>query len=570
MQFDIFRPKRPHLLGLDISANAVRIVEIGLHGDGYRLEKFAIKPLPAGAVVEGNIVNPEEIAAVIKKAVVASGSSLKHVAVALPASQLTTKIVTMSGLLTEDEVEQNLPDEAKDHIPFSINEVALDFAQLSLKDGLLESGEQQVLLAAARSDKIDERIACVDIAGLKCVVVDSELASAAAALELVSPRIDHLDKNIVYAVVEDEYIDVRVLRNGAVVFSRQQSLVGISFSADIVNGLGLTAEEALAVERDRVRQEELGIDSVILPYAEMVARELARAIQMYESSHDRVDVLVVSGDIASSRAFIDVLGKTVDLPVKVANPFAAMQCADTLNKEHVRILAPQLMVAVGLALRRFDRGAKTNETWVGQTSIHRLNFLPYREEHRAGLRRQFAYLAGTVASMALAVALLVHGIVAGYIAAQDSRNSTIASENAKLDAQIAEIKRINTDIDALLARKAVIESLQSDRAQAIQILDQMVRLAPRGLYLTSIKQRGLRVSVTGYAPSSDQVSEFMVNIQQSAYLEKPELVEIKGELVGVRRLSAFSLNYELKRPKATEDSVRERAGAKPSAAASAH
>jgi type IV pilus assembly protein PilM len=560
LRFDIFKPKTPPMIGLDIGSTSIKIVELAKESSGgLRLEKYAIEPLPAGAVVDGNVVQAEEVAAAIKRALRRCGASARHVAISMPTSHLAMKTIAMSSLLTEGDIESQIATEAEPHIPFSVAEASLDFVMLG--PDREDPEEQHVLLAAVRKDKLDERVASIDLAGLKCTAVDSEFFATLAAIDLLAPASQYRDKNIVYAVVEDEFVTVRVFRNGEEVFSREQNFGGQRLVSDIANRYGVDITEAEKILKDASKQPEGYIDDVVIPFSEMVAQEIARAVQMFTSStsHDTADLLLVGGEIASSLDFYSVVARHVTVPVKVANPFAGMKLAQSLGRKFVDIDAPQLMVAAGMALRKFDAGQSNAKRDENSASLLRLNMLPYREVQRAALRRQFLYTAGFVASMGVAVALLVHGVISGYIAVQESRNAYISSENARLDNQITEIKRINTDIDALLARKQVIESLQSDRAQAIQILDQMVRLVPPGVYLTSLKQSGLTVVITGYAPSSDQVSEFMVNIQNSAFLEKPELVEIKGEVVGKRRLSSFVLNYAVKRPKASNDEAGQKA-----------
>lgn len=184
-------------------------------------------------------------------------------------------------------------------------------------------------------------------------------------------------------------------------------------------------------------------------------------------------------------------------------------------------------------------------------SIH-INLLPYREAAKKANQKQLAVLAGLCAGLALALSLLVHAVLAGVQGVQEERNRFIKSENARLDKEIAEIQRLKDDIQALLARKQIIENLQADRGAATQLFDEMVRRTPAGLYLKSMKQSGQKITVTGYALSSDLVSSFMRSIQQSEHLRSPELVEIKAATVGGRSMSEFNLFFEMKTHQAVE------------------
>src|SRR5690606_1969951 len=149
----------------------------------------------------------------------------------------------------------------------------------------------------------------------------------------------------------------------------------------------------------------------------------------------------------------------------------------------------------------------------------RINLLPHREERRKAQRRQLGVLAGGGAAIAIAITLLVHGVIAGYLSAQEDRNNYLKRANAELDKEIAEIKRLQDEIQSLLSRKQIIETLQSDRTRPVLLLEQLVNQTPDGIYLTSLKQKGLRVNVTGYAQSSARVSMFMRNLQATEIVE---------------------------------------------------
>lgn len=182
----------------------------------------------------------------------------------------------------------------------------------------------------------------------------------------------------------------------------------------------------------------------------------------------------------------------------------------------------------------------------------RINLLPHREERRKAQRKHLAILAGAVAALATGLVILVHGIIAGYIAVQTDRNEFLKKENARLDKEIEEIKKLKEEIAALLARKQVIERLQSDRAQSVYLLEQLVRQIPDGVYLKTVKQQGTRVNIIGYAQSNARVSTLMRNIASSPYLENPDLVEIKAASVNNKRIAEFTMNLSLKRQQSDE------------------
>lgn len=185
----------------------------------------------------------------------------------------------------------------------------------------------------------------------------------------------------------------------------------------------------------------------------------------------------------------------------------------------------------------------------------RVNLLPWRAERRKVQRKHLAVLAGIVAAIGAGIIIAVHGVIAGYIAAQEGRNEYLKGENARLDKEIEEIKKLRDEIAALLARKQVIERLQADRSQVVHLLDQLVRQTPDGIYLRTLKQSGLGVNLVGYAQSNARVSTLMRNFSASPYLENPELVEIKSATVNNKRVSEFTMNVRLKRTE-TDDAAK--------------
>lgn len=177
----------------------------------------------------------------------------------------------------------------------------------------------------------------------------------------------------------------------------------------------------------------------------------------------------------------------------------------------------------------------------------RINLLPHREERRKRGRQHFAVLGGLTAALGAVIVGAGYLYIAGLISTQDQRNAFLRSEIAKLDKEIAEIKKLKDEIAALLARKQIIETLQADRAQTVHLLDQLVRQMPEGVYLRQLRQRGLAINVQGYAQSNARVSTLMRNIESSPWLSNPQLIEIKATRVGNKRLSEFTMNLQLKR-----------------------
>ncbi len=188
----------------------------------------------------------------------------------------------------------------------------------------------------------------------------------------------------------------------------------------------------------------------------------------------------------------------------------------------------------------------------------RINLLPHREQKRQARQRQFITLALSLAVLGLAVVALVHGILAARIENQRDRNALLKTEIAKLDEQIKEIDRLREQIQAVLSRKQVVETLQANRSEAVHLFDQLVRQLPDGVYLRSVKQAGPKVTVTGYAQSNARVSTLMRNIEASPWIAQPELIEVKlTQAPGTAKdrdlkINEFVMNFRVKRAAPTE------------------
>jgi len=181
-----------------------------------------------------------------------------------------------------------------------------------------------------------------------------------------------------------------------------------------------------------------------------------------------------------------------------------------------------------------------------------VNLLPHRAQRRAALQRQFFVLVAMTSGLGLAIVVLVHTYFAGQMDNQRGRNQYLEGEISALDRQIAEIKTLKEQIQAMVERKNVVESLQLNRSEAVRLLDQLVRQIPDGLYLTQVKQTGSRVNVVGYSTSNARVSTFMRNLEASPFLESPTLVVVKEGGGEKQNLSEFTLTVNLTREKSPE------------------
>lgn len=185
----------------------------------------------------------------------------------------------------------------------------------------------------------------------------------------------------------------------------------------------------------------------------------------------------------------------------------------------------------------------------------RINLLPHRQIRRAERQRQFnLVLAATVIAAGL-LAFMIQTVIGSRIAAQESRNARLDAAIAQLNKEIVEIKDLKQQISNVLERKEIVEKLQSDRSQAVILLDEIARQLPEGLYLRSIKQQGNQIELEGVADTNARVATLVRNLSGSKWMESPRLIEIKAVTVNGQRQNQFKLSVNLKAPGAVAEAT---------------
>ena len=359
MQIDlsIFNPKARPLIGLDISSSSVKMVELSDGGKGTRrIDRYAIEPLPRDAVVDGNIANLEVVAEAVKRGWKRLGSSTKFVAMALPAAAVITKKIILPANLQEQEMEVQVESEANQYIPFALEEVNLGFQIVGPAPS--SPDEVEVLIAASRKEKVEDRVACAEAAGLRPVVMDVESYAAQAAFELVEKQLPEEGKNQIIALVDvgANVMNVTVMRNDQPVYTREQAFGGSQLTQDIVRAYGMSNEEAEAAKRTNSLPEHYEAE-ILSPFMDNLALEVSRALQFFFTStqFNEVNHIVLAGGCAVIPGLDEVVSGRTQVNTVVANPFVSMVPSSRIRPKNLVSDAPSLLVACGLALRRFDQ-----------------------------------------------------------------------------------------------------------------------------------------------------------------------------------------------------------------------
>ena len=352
----LFKPSMPPLIGVDISSSSVKMVELADANKGrIKLERYAIEPLPKDAVVDGNIMNLEAVGEAVRRGWKRMGTRIKNLALALPSAQVITKKITVPAGLREDELEIQVETEANQYIPFALEEVNLDFQVLGPAPNNPEDAE--VLIAASRKEKVEDRVAVAEYGGLKAVVMDIDAFAAQTAFELMEIQLPDGGRDQVIALVDvgASMMNINVLRNNQSVYMREQPFGGTQLTQEIQRHYNLSPEEAEAAKRNGGLPDTYEAQ-VLQPFMDTLALEVTRALQFFYTStqYNQVNHIFLSGGCATIPGLDQVVAKRCDVSTLVANPFATMQVSPKIKQRQLMLDAPALVVACGLAMRRFD------------------------------------------------------------------------------------------------------------------------------------------------------------------------------------------------------------------------
>jgi len=265
----------------------------------HRVERYVIEPLPKDAVVDGNINILEAVADAVARGYKRLGTRTKHVAMAVPTGAVITKKIIVQAGLCEEELETQVEGEANQYIPFALEEVNLDFQVLGPSPANPE--EQEVLIAATRKEKVADRMAVAEQAGLKPLVMDVESFAQMSALNLVVRQLAGAGKDLNIAVIDvgANAMQVSVVRNDQSVYAREQAFGGNQLTADIVSRYGTSPEEAENAKRSGGLPDDFEVE-VLRPFMENLSQQVQRALQFFftSTSYNQVGHILLAGGSA--------------------------------------------------------------------------------------------------------------------------------------------------------------------------------------------------------------------------------------------------------------------------------
>lgn len=343
------------VLGVDISSAAVKLLELSMTGGRYRVESYAVAPLPQTAIVDRNIADIDVISDAIRIAVKQSGTRVKHACVGVAGSVVMTKVISVPAQLSDAELEEQVLIEADQYIPYSLDEVSLDFEIR----GVAENNPDMVdvLLAATRKENVDDRIEALLGAGLKAKVVDVEAFAMENSFALLANHLPNAIEDQTIAVVDigATTATLNVLSSGVTTYTREQGFGGKQLTEEIQRRYGLSYEEAGLAKRLGGLPDNYASD-VLEPFKKAMVQQIARSLQFFvsASANKGVDSIVLAGGCSSIQGLDTLVEENLGVPAFVANPFMNMALSKRVKPQSLSNDAPAMMIACGLALRSFD------------------------------------------------------------------------------------------------------------------------------------------------------------------------------------------------------------------------
>ena len=351
----LFSREAAPLLGIDVSVSSVKVVELGRNrAGGLVLERCALEPLERGWIADGNIEKFDEVAEAVRRAVRKCGGRTKNAAFALPASAVITKKIILPSGLSDEEMEIQVESEANQYIPFSLDEVSLDFCVIGASEA--SAGDVDVLIAASRKEKVQDRQGLAEAAGLKPVIIDIESYAARMATARLIESMPNRGQDALVALFEMGAVatSMQVIRNGETLYERDQAFGGAQLTQMIARQYGFSVDEAELKKRN----SDLPVDyaqTVLRPFSLSMAQEIARALQFFFTStpYNRIDHIMLAGGSAALPGLMQDITDQTTFACSVANPFDGMEMGGGVKTSKMMREVPSYLTATGLALRRF-------------------------------------------------------------------------------------------------------------------------------------------------------------------------------------------------------------------------
>jgi type IV pilus assembly protein PilM len=351
----LFGKKSIPVIGIDISSTSVKLIELSKAGKTYKVESYAVEPLPANSVVDKRIEDVEAVGQSLEKAVKKCGTKLKTAAVAVAGSSVITRVISMPANLTDPEMADQILIEADQYIPYDMEEVSYDFSTIGPTEG--NPDQVDVLLAASQRDNVDQRGDVCEYAGLTAKVVDIEAYAIEHAFELLRHQVadEGIDKVVAIVDIGATTMTITVLHDGNIIYTRDQTFGGKQLTEEIMRRYGLSYEEAGQKKRQGGLPDNYHTE-VLDPFKESIVQEVNRSLQFFfaNSAFNAIDSIIMAGGTSTIPGVVNIVEQQVGATTVLAEPSAGLKMSGRVRPERLHGDAGALLVSFGLALRSFD------------------------------------------------------------------------------------------------------------------------------------------------------------------------------------------------------------------------
>lgn len=351
-EIPFLRPKKLPLIGIDITSSAVKLLEIHPQGNRLQVASYGVAPLESGAVSDRRIKDYKSVARSIKRVIDRTHPSTLRTAVAVPSAAVITRTLSLPRDLDDDEMEAQVLLEADQHIPYPLNEVAIDFERLPPLNP--DDDAQPVLLVACRKETTEQLDQVLEEAGLQPVVIDVENLAIERAVRLITGQLANQQDGQIVAVADigATTTTLNILCDGEIIYSRDQMFGGKQLTDEIQRHYGLSREEAgFAKKRSDLPSDYF--TEILEPFKTATVHQIERQLQLFYSSstyHD-IDYLILAGGSSAIDGLPQMAQHQIGSPTMLANPFARMVLSDKVNAAALAQDAPAMLIACGLAMR---------------------------------------------------------------------------------------------------------------------------------------------------------------------------------------------------------------------------
>ncbi len=354
----IFSLKPPPVVGIDIGSTSVKLLELGRSGSSYRVESYGVEPLPEKAVEDKNILELEIVGEAIQRLVKRANPRADHAAVAVAGPAVITKVVTMDAGMSDGDIKSDL--EGGNYIDIPPEELNLDFEIIGPNEKEPEA-RVDVLMVASRSEVVESRTTCLEMADLKTRIIDIEKYVLENAFKLIVENDPSMNSEDTIALVEvgATTTTINVMGELEIIFTREELFGGKRLTEEIQNLYSLSYDEANLAKRTGNLPENYATD-ILEPFIDDLAQQISRMVQYYysmevSSKYAKLSHILICGGCASIPGIVEKVSNKVGGHVSIANPFTFMAPpASKVDKKLLMTDAPALLIACGLALRNFD------------------------------------------------------------------------------------------------------------------------------------------------------------------------------------------------------------------------